>query len=739
VVKDYETIFKNQKVDWIFENDKGERDIEEREININQNVWDGSGLVSKEMSKQWEKDLGIDDYNVSAYIVRSAWIKGLCVCFDWKKFAREVAQKDYIIDAWNNKKMIDDIDVILTTSQFKMWKKYKNWEEYLEFHQKYGHSWGCSRVNKKKDNLLTPLNYQYIQSNSFTESSIKKLADFSIEWIKKVCTGDKIYVLLYLLGCHENDRDIEEIENETGMNIVKALMYNDEILKDRYIKNKIYKSIEKKIRQVKIGKPLVEGSYEFAIVDPYGFCEYVFDLPVNGLLKAKQLWNKRWVDKGSKEVAVMRSPLVSPNENQVLDVYSDGKCMDWFSTINSGVVLNMWDTTLMRASDADTDGDLLLSTDNTYLVDSVNRDLNPITYEKSMAKEQTLTNKNLSKMDSKSFNTKIGVITNLATSLICLRGQYAKDSKEYVELTRRINLLRFHQGSAIDSGKGNLYIPPPKNWSKREKIDYINDSEEVKQNKYYNNRLVGNKKSYFMCYIYPDLMKEYRQHKESSNRICRVMFGCRLKDVLHKNNKNDMEKKFIRNYYKYLPVLVNKSIMNELAWYVEGADFDLKFYKDNNDFDYTILMDDNYQVNSNSEMYRNIKTELKKYHQIYELNTHERKNIAEDYNFGQDFDENETNAYDQEYRVLFQEIENSLYKICSNEKELCNYVIHIMYNCFQNKSKSILWNICGSQIVSNLINKAVKAYFPVESTNDKGIEYLGKYYELQEVDMIDCI
>ena len=110
---------------------------------------------------------------------------------------------------------------------------------------------------------------------------------------QKVCAGDRIYVLLYLLGSHEADKSIDEIEKSTGMNIAKALMYSDEILKDDYVRSRIYKSIEKRIRQLKVGKLLVEGSYEFAIVDPYAFCEYVFGMEVKGLLKAKQLWQKK--------------------------------------------------------------------------------------------------------------------------------------------------------------------------------------------------------------------------------------------------------------------------------------------------------------------------------------------------------------------------------------------------------------------------------------------------------------
>jgi len=726
VVNDYERTLKNREVEWIYQKKDGKRDIEPKITDIKQNVFDGSGLVSIDMAEKWKNDLGLD-YTPSAFIVRSAWIKGLCVVFDWKKFARTIAETEYVTDVWGKTWEIDKIDVLLSVSQFKMWKKYKDWEEYLNYHREYGHIWGCSRVNKKNDNYFTALNYQYIQSNNFTEETIKKLADFSIDWVKKVCTGERIYVLLYLLGCHESDKDIRDIENSTGMNITKALMYDESILNDSYVRNRIYKSIEKQIKQIKIGKLLVEGSYEFAMVDPYMQCEFIFGMKPEGLLKENELWQKRWVDKGSIEVALMRSPLVSPHENNILNVYTDKKCEDWYSTIKSGVVLNGWDTALMRASDGDVDGDLLLTSDNLYLVNAIDRTLSPIAYETSDVKQQFLSYKNLSKMDTRSFNTKIGFITNLATTFICLRERFKKESEEYKELTKRINLLRFHQGSAIDAGKGSVYIPPPRHWSKRKKIDWDKDSKIERQKKLWINRLVGDKKSYFMIYIYPTLMKSYKQHKESSRRVCRAMFGCKLDELLRNKNKSKEERRFIENYYKYMPVLINKSILNQLCWYVEDVDFNLKYFKRNVDFDYRILMNKNIIVDTDSNLYKKIYETLKKYYRIYELNSFEREIINEE------FQEQEEEEIDEELSILFSEIETDLFNVCSNSQELCNYIIYIMYNKFKNKTKAIMWNICGRDIVENLKLNGRLAVFPVESNVSEGVEYLGKYYKLEEV------
>ena len=352
VVKDFEYTLKDQKVSWIFDDENGNKDIEDRIINIEQNAFDGSGMISVEMAKKWQEDLSLD-YLPSSFILRSAWIKGLVSVFDFKKFATDIAHKDTIIDAWGNERKVSDIDVILTTSQFKMYKKYENWEEYLYYHSKYGHIYGVARVNKKENNFVTPLNYQYIQSNNFTEERIKSLADFSVNWLKNIMTGDKLYTMLFLIGCQNNDVEVDAIEQKLGSYISKTLMYNDNILKDSYVRQKINQMIDKKIRQVKIGKLFVEGSYDFAIPDLYAMAEHAFGMEVHGLLKSKQIWNKRWVDKGSKVVSMMRSPLVAPSENQLMNVYSDEKCLEWYQYIVSGNIFNIWDTALMRASDAD--------------------------------------------------------------------------------------------------------------------------------------------------------------------------------------------------------------------------------------------------------------------------------------------------------------------------------------------------------------------------------------------------
>lgn len=87
--------------------------------------------------------------------------------------------------------------------------------------------------------------------------------------------------------------------------------------------------------------------------------------------------------------------------------------------------------------------------DNPYLMEAVDGNLPIVTYEKKTPKEQRLNASNFANMDTKSFDSKIGGITNLASSLLSLLSDFPKDSPEYKEIKRRIDLLRVFQGNAI--------------------------------------------------------------------------------------------------------------------------------------------------------------------------------------------------------------------------------------------------------------------------------------------------
>lgn len=360
VIKDYESDLKDQMVDFIVTDSDGKRHIEERKKDMPMNWFDGMGLISPNMARRWQENLELD-YLPSGFIIRSAYLKGLVVPFDFHEFARDVAHTDKIVDAWGVEYDIEDIDVILTISQFKMWKAYDNWQEYLYYAEKYGHIWGVSRVNKKYDDEYVLTNYQYLQTLNLTKENICNLAQPTVDWINNIGTGNLEYVLLYLLGCQNGDIediDTDDVLNGVEMNFVKGIMLDPELLKDDYVKSQIYKTLKRKIKDAKIGRLWVRGNYAFQISDPYALCEWAFGMPVNGLVGSYKMYCNFWNSRAeNKEILCCRSPLVHGSEHLLRELECTDKMKYWYKYLESGIVNSVHDMSVVHCSDSDYDGD----------------------------------------------------------------------------------------------------------------------------------------------------------------------------------------------------------------------------------------------------------------------------------------------------------------------------------------------------------------------------------------------
>ena len=342
-------------------------------------------------------------------------------------------------------------------------------------------------------------------------------------------------------------------------------------------------------------------------------------------------------------------------------------------------------------------------------------------------------------MDTKSFNTKIGFITNIASSLIAMLANYPEDSNEYKEIKKRISLLRFYQGSAIDSAKCDVFVPPPKYWNKKQKYVSITEDmpEEEKraailknQEIAFNNRICADKKPYFFGYVYPKIMTHYNVSKRNYKQLCRVMFKCDLTELMRKKNKTSEESKFLYQYNRFSPLLKNKCIMNILAEYVEDTEFDNKWKKQGQPFDYKVLMSGNYDLDD-KELYNQLKSIIKEFHKRHAGIIAERKSVETDIMFTPTDD---IECYTQEITTLIEEYENKITSICSDARKTCDYVIDIYYRYFSTKSKIFIWERFGDIVVENLKSKATKVEYPVFDEN--GVDYLGKKYSLKEVNLI---
>lgn len=378
-------------------------------------------------------------------------------------------------------------------------------------------------------------------------------------------------------------------------------------------------------------------------------------------------------------------------------------------------------------------GDISLTSDNEYLVNAINPDLPIITYEKQKIKSQKINFDNLGAFDVKSFDSPIGGITNLASNLYAMKGLFPEGSKERVEIEKRIRLLRRAQGDSIDAAKGAVFVPPNPIWSHRQKYIPITDNmtdeqkqeaqkknEEIK----FNNSICCDKKTYFFGYVYPKEMERLKSHKSQYKLLCKAKFGCELKQLQQKQDKTAEEKKFIREYYKYMPLFNSDCTMNVLARYIE--DYEFARNRNNKYFDYSCLMSD-----KNREFKRSTCEKIKK--AIHEMRTDfiiiGNKTATDTvYNIEGDVNMDEKVAY---YDILLEDYRAIFRDIISNEEELVDYIVYVYYNQCKSDSKELMWQLYSEILVNNIKKNSNCHYEVIKS--DSGQEFFGEKFVLQEV------
>ena len=361
VVKDLElSMIKN--VEWVEDCSKPEEIVNiDKEFSFN--LWDGMGLISPEQSKKWSKEIGYDGI-AESFIVRAPFIKGLLATFDFHKFSEEVAHTDIIKDIYGKEYHCNDIDIILTESQFKLWNAYDSIEEHQQNMKKYGLNWGVTRIGAPEIKKTMRTNYQFLQVLDMNDDDIAEVCRPTVEWLRGVVRENYEYKLLYLLGKIAREPLPEFVWDRVQDNAIKALMIEPDLINDTYLSEKIARSIEKKTKEAYIGKLIVDGGFNFLYFDPYALAEYAFGMEVKGLLKEFEFYAGFWSEKNKNEIVALRSPMTWRAEVNKLKLLYTEEMQEWYKYLPNGVILNVWGNDRDIFSGADADGDTLATTDN---------------------------------------------------------------------------------------------------------------------------------------------------------------------------------------------------------------------------------------------------------------------------------------------------------------------------------------------------------------------------------------
>lgn len=720
VVKDFHNVVKDQKVDWICPDPAtGKKHIEERTMDIDLNCADGQGLIDPQFAALWAEDMNLS-YVPSSFVVRSVFVKGCLVPFDFKEFAAEHGI-DSIRDKWGIAHRLEDIDVILSESQFKMHKYYVSWYEYQKYADAAGIQWGVARYNKKYDDEYVLANYQYLQVLNIDKTDILKLIQPTVDWIKKICTGDPLYTMLYMLGCKGEQVSFKELYNGAQSTALKAIIKNPMMLDDAHVQKKVYRNIAETINKAKIGKVWVRGNYSFMISDPVAQCQSALGLEPTGLIGPDEVYSNFWRKRGVSCVDLCRSPMIDSHEHNPCKVVSSADMDYWYQYIESGIIYSIYDTSTLRHSDSDFDGDVVMSTDNEIFIKGAQKWHNVITYEKGAAPVQKICLKNSIATDLRGLGTGVGGFSNCATIMHAMKGIFQKDSQKEQrdELTLRIKLLREIVGQEIDRIKGTAAPELPKEWKKTVRIN-DDDTDAVKADKYKRNSMVIAKKPYFFRYLYPELNQQFKQYEDSYNMASKEMFGMKFKKLLVKPNKTEEEMNLVRRYQKYSPLTTAPCIMNLLCKEFENVDFDINFNK--GAVSMLPTFEDEFEVDS--DRYRQVKELYRKFSARKQVKVLESILENADLPNRDEYDEIRFAAVD----LVREEIREAIGSLNISSKELLFYCSQLSKE-YRQFNWDFAWDILGDSIVDLIPRGRVEV--PVK--NEAGFEYLGDRYILAPI------
>lgn len=398
VVDDMEVIVSGL-VDYI---DDVNYSITRKQMDMELNQTDGCGMMLPSVSKR-------------NFMVRLPWIKGLLGTFDFVRFIkqqRRLTQNNNIgvikdIYGTEHDVIAENINIIFTKSQFKLWKYYKDWNEYKAYFKQYDCSANTCNEEEGEFNFAR-LNYQMLQTlTDITDDELKKISERTRSKIKNIASSRE--TMLKAFGVTKFNKNKNYFQ--------KCLEIYPELLQDDYTKNTlrdIKKSYEKEAWSARLD---VDGKYTFVIPDLYAFCEYLFlgKTHPEGLLKDGEVFCRLFSD--SPKLDCLRSPHLY-REHAVRKNVVSVENKKWFKT--NAIYISIYDL-VCRILQCDYDGDKLLVVADKTLINVAERnmkDIVPLFYDMKKAEPNIINNNAVyNGMITAYTGGNIGVISNDITKI----------------------------------------------------------------------------------------------------------------------------------------------------------------------------------------------------------------------------------------------------------------------------------------------------------------------------------
>lgn len=367
VVDDFETLV-NGTVDFI---DDKTYETTRKNLDLPIAQMDGNGIMLPSVSRL-------------NFMVRLPWVKGLLATFDFRRFIEDNNATGKVTDIYGveHDVIAEDIQIIFTKSQFKMWAHFKDWDEYKSNFKAYN----CEAARCNIEESYFPnavINYQMIQSlPDLTDGELLSLAEQNQKDINDMATDLDTMLKVFGADSHRSD-------NNTAF--VKCLQKYPELISDTYSRQTLRDIKNRLEKDLYSAKFKIRGKYTFVVPDLYAFCEWLFlgiEKP-KGILKENEVCCRLFQD--NVKLDCLRSPHLYCEH----PIRINNTKPEWFTT--NAIYVSSHDF-ISRVLQADFDGDKLLVTDNQTLIQAAERNMNdkyPLYYYMNKAKAEIINSDSL--------------------------------------------------------------------------------------------------------------------------------------------------------------------------------------------------------------------------------------------------------------------------------------------------------------------------------------------------------
>ena len=703
-----------------------EETIEHRNEVVTRDICDGCCLIDPQLAEQWSKELDLSK-TASAYQVRYLWTKGILFPVDYKKYCSEHGVTT-IKDVWGTERNILEADVILNESMVKLWNAYESMEHWLECADKYDYGW---RVGKySKEDKWGNSNYQQLLPMDLDAKDCREFIQPQIELLDKITCGNYASAYLYLNGTQTTVNNIASRFNEdVDAQLATALMIEPELLSDKFLKGKIHSNLARTRDDMRVGHCWVESNYQIIVSDPIQLLEHLCGVEnPKGILKAGEIYSKKYMDKGVKEVLAFRAPMLIENNIVKVNIPQiDEEYTEYFKYLDDVYCVNGNDLMNESLCGFDEDGDTLQLLDNQVWLRNYKPFL-PVKCAGVPSSKVVVENDDqllevASIMLGKGVPN-IGSVINIFSQLYTVRGQFKQGDKEYEILTKRLLCGQCISQATIDAKKSVVFFKVPKHWYELDACKELDDRE-------FQESICATQKPHFFIHNYVDLKSDYIEWENKVNIRTSAHWNMSASDFL-KMNVEDMSEEQVK-FYNFIKKScpINMDDKSTMKTFTDVVDEELKRISKMGKVKKAqetkhLLQYDDVQVGQN--VVEEVQKLFDKYSSDNRSQIQDTRNTMivdedEQYKVNEIIKENQQN--------LTEDFKRDVLEVCGDIKVAINSLVEVVYS--SNKTATLLWNAFGDLLIELLLKRRNYTVNAVVADINGDIEYKGKRFKVVQV------